>query len=373
MSRVVRRRRAHREAVLKRFTSRLGPPIPAGELLLQLAEALKASLRATRAEVWIVEADRLERTVSVPHLGEGDHFEIERQRFSKPDVYGVAWARVWAPPLLDGRAACSLRIAPVVNEGEPLGVLVVERAEDDDFSTAEGTVLAELARHLGLTLHNERLRAALEASLAEVRASRARVVESADAERRRIERDLHDGAQQRLIALSIELRQARDALDAEPAAAAARLDRASTAVAEAIEELADLAHGIYPPVLRESGLGAALRAAARRHPSPIRLDVAELDRQPPPVEAAIYFAVMEAMQNAAKHAPGARVTVTLAERHGRVAFEVADDGPGFDPETARAGHGMLNIGDRLGAIGGAVRWQSSPGTGTRVRGEVPVT
>jgi signal transduction histidine kinase len=376
-------RRSHPEAVLERFTSRLGPAIPVDELLLQLAEALRASLSAARAEVWMVGAADLERKIAVPHLGEGDRFPLgarERHRLGKPMVYGVSWAEIWLPALLEGRTACCLRIAPVVNEGEPLAVLVVERAVDDDFSSAEERVLAELARHLGLSLHNERLRAALETTLAKVRranddlrASRARIVKTADAERRRIERDLHDGAQQRLIALSIELKLTREELAADPASAAARLDVAGAAVDEALDELIALAHGIYPPILREAGLPAALRTVVRRHPTPVRLDVEELARQAPAAEAAIYFAVLEALQNAAKHAPGASVAVTVTEQDGVVAFAISDDGPGFAPDQGRRGQGILNICDRIGAVGGTVEWRSAPGSGTRVWGTVPVS
>ena len=375
-------RRPRPKAVLERFTARLGPAIAADELLLQLAEALKASLRAARAEVWIIDGGGLERRISVPHRDEGERFAIgerERHHLAKASVHGLAWAQLWVPALLDGRGSCSLRIAPVVNDGEPLAVLVVERGADADFVTAEENVLAELARHLGLSLHNERLRAALEATLAEVRraneelrASRARIVEAADVERRRIERDLHDGAQQQLIALSIDLRLARDALGRDSAAVATRLDHASAAASAAIDELTDLAHGIYPPVLRESGLPAALRMAAHRHPSPVSLRAEGLGRHPAAIEAAIYFVAVEALQNAAKHAPGAAVSVTLAEQEGAVVFEIADEGPGFDPANVPGGHGMLNLCDRIGAIGGSVSWESAPGTGTRVHAAVPI-
>ena len=386
MSRSLRLRLAGRRsaprAALQRFSSRLGPPIALEELLLQLAEALKASLGATRAEVWVVAGDRLQRTVSVPHVGEGDTFVFGdrlRRQLSRPHVYAVSWAQLWAPRLLEGRGECCLRIAPVVNEGEALAMLVVERTAHEDFTTDEEAALSELARHLGLSLHNERLRAALERTLADVRrandelrASRARIVAAADAERRRIERDLHDGAQQHLIALSIDLRLAREALDGDVGAAAARLDHASCAVDEAIDELTDLAHGIYPPVLRDAGLGAALRVAARRHPSPVRLHADAVARRPAAVEAAVYFAVIEALQNAAKHAAGAPVTITVDECDGGLRFEVCDDGPGFERDETPRGSGMLNICDRIGAIGGTVVWEASPGSGTRVRGAVPV-
>jgi signal transduction histidine kinase len=381
LARHLGRRRSRPEAAIERFTSRLGPAIPADELLLQMAEALKASLRADRAEIWLLGDSRLVRSVSVPHDGEGDGFDIgerELRQLAKPNVGGPAWAEIWLPELLAGRAACSLRVATVVNDGEPLGVLAVERSRSDDFGGREGSVLGELARHLGLSLRNDRLRAELEATLAEVRqvneelrASRNRVVETADAERRRIERDLHDGAQQQLIAVGIELRRAREVLAGDPQAAAERIDRASAAIGEATEQLADLAHGIYPPILRDSGLGPALRVAARRHPSPVRLDLGGLERQPAAIETAVYFAVLEALQNSAKHAPGATVEVRVAERDGALEFEIADDGPGFELERVRAGHGMLNISDRVGAIGGTVEWKPEPGAGTRVKGVVP--
>jgi signal transduction histidine kinase len=226
--------------------------------------------------------------------------------------------------------------------------------------------------------HSDGLRSALEAALAdarrahaELRASQARIVAVADAERRRIERDLHDGAQQQLIVLAIELRRARELIERDPVAAAAGLDRAGAAAGAAIEELGALARGIFPPVLRDSGLVAALRVAARRNHAPIDLRVDCFARPAPAVEAAVYFAVIEALQNATKHAPDARVRVHVGERRGRIVFEVADDGPGFDAASAERGNGMRNIADRVGALGGTVLWDAGRGRGTRVRGEVP--
>ncbi len=139
-----------------------------------------------------------------------------------------------------------------------------------------------------------------------------------------------------------------------------------------MQELRELAHGIYPPLLMDSGLVPALRAAASRSPLDVAVDGEGLGRYPAEVEAAVYFCCLEAMQNAAKHAPGATVEVTVNEESGGLVFSVVDDGPGFDAELARRGHGFVNMSDRVGAIGGTVRWESSPGHGARIVGSVPL-
>ncbi|MDQ3385416.1 MAG: histidine kinase [Actinomycetota bacterium] len=244
----------------------------------------------------------------------------------------------------------------------------------------EDRVLTELARQVGLALHNVQLDSALQASLDEVRrqaeelrASRARIVATADAERRKIERNLHDGAQQHLVALAVNLRLTKDVLADDPAAAAEMLEMLAGSVKDTIQELRDLAHGIYPPLLVDSGLSEALRAAANRSPLDVRVDVEGVGRHHAEVEAAVYFCCLEALQNAAKHAPDATVQLRVEEGGGTLRFEVSDDGPGFDPGVVAGGHGFVNMSDRLGAIGGSVRWDSTPGQGTTVRGRVPLT
>jgi signal transduction histidine kinase len=252
---------------------------------------------------------------------------------------------------------------------------VAERQVDDrPFRTDDDLALADLGRRLGVVLHNRRLDRALQATLddlrrtnAELRASRARLVAAADAERRRIERDLHDGAQQHLVALAVNLRLARDVATEDLGAVDALLERLGDDVREAIQQVRSLAHGIYPPLLVDAGLGEALRAVAARSAQPVTVE-AQLGRHDAEVEAAVYFCCLEAIQNAAKHAPDAAVIVRLWEDGGVVRFEVADDGPGFDPAGVQAGHGFQNMGDRLGAIGGSVTWESVPGHGARVRG-----
>ena len=194
---------------------------------------------------------------------------------------------------------------------------------------------------------------------------------SGDAERRRFERNLHDGAQQNLVALAVSLRLARDVLADEPEAAGEMLDQLAEDLKTTIQELRDLAHGIYPPLLADSGLGRALEAAASRSPLAVTVLAPDIGRYSAEVEAAVYFCCLEALQNAAKHAPGATVTIRLWAESGGLLFAVTDDGPGFDVASARAGHGYTNMADRLGAIGGTVRWLSQPGEGATVQGSIP--
>jgi signal transduction histidine kinase len=208
----------------------------------------------------------------------------------------------------------------------------------------------------------------------ELRASRARVVSAADAERRRIERDLHDGAQQHLVGLVVNLRLARELADADPAQAKALLESLGDHAKQAFEELRELAHGIYPPLLLDRGLAEALRAVASRAPIGARVDADGIGRYPPQVEATVYFCCAEALQNAAKHAGAdAHATVDVREEQGMLRFEVADDGPGFDPRSAPRGAGLTSMSDRLGALGGRLTIAPGADRGTRVTGAIPLS
>jgi signal transduction histidine kinase len=378
------------DEALRTFGARLTRAIPFDELLLQLAESLRKSLALQAAEVWTGSAGRLERVVSVPDRGPArlDLTDEEQPVVARARVSGSAWLQVWLPRLLEDRAGAAVRMAPITHGGELLGFIVVERPADAErFSDADESVLAELARQVGLALHNLQLDSALQKSLRELQrraeelqASRTRVVAAADAERRRIERNLHDGAQQHLVALAVTVRLAQQVAATDPDQARGLLEQLGQDLHDAVQELRDLAHGIYPPVLMDRGLVAALESAAARAPLPVDV-VAEGDvgRFPQEVEAAIYFCCVEALQNAAKHAgEGAAAGVTIGRDVGAdgrdvVTFAVADDGAGFDPAgSAGHGHGFVNMSDRLGAIGGTVEVDSAPGRGTRVWGTVPV-
>ena len=370
------------DAVLRTFGSRMTRAITLDELLLQLVESLRKTLALASAEIYTGAGEVLELAVCVPDAGRPPIVVTERERavVAAAGVSGNAWASVWLPTVLDGRTDGPLRVAPVSHGGDLLGLIVVVRGPSSPvFTSEDDLMLTELARQVGLALHNARLDTALQTTLDELRhqadelrASRARIVATGDAERRRVERNLHDGAQQHLVALAVNLRLARDIVKEDPVAAVAMLDELAGSVHETIQELRDLAHGIYPPLLVDSGLAEALRAAANRSPLDVAVSTPDIGRYPGDVEAAVYFCCLEALQNAAKYAAGASVEVRVWEEAGGLLFTVTDDGPGFDPEAARGGQGFVNMTDRLGAIGGSVRWDSEPGHGTVVRGSLPL-
>jgi signal transduction histidine kinase len=239
------------------------------------------------------------------------------------------------------------------------------------FGSTDASAAASAQRHCGaagLSLENRLLRTRLRDQDEELRASRARLVAAADAERRRLERDLHDGAQSRLVAVALELRRAR--AKAPPGSEVARLlDRAIAELGAGLDELRELARGIHPAVLTERGLDAALDALAARAPLPVEVAGRLGGRVPEAVEIAAYFAVSEALVNVAKYAAATHATVRVEHRGGRLVVEVADDGiGGARPE---AGSGLRGIADRAGALDGRLEVDSPPGAGTRVRVEVP--
>jgi signal transduction histidine kinase len=369
--------------VVRSFGSRLSRAVPLEELLLQLAESLRNGLALEAAEIWAGSGGLLERVASDPDRGTASLrlTASEESVVARAGVSGPARIVVWLPELLAGRGDAIVRVAPITNGGELFGLIVVERAGDGEpFDVDDDGVLQELVRGVGLAMRNVRLDSELQASLEELRqqaeelrASRARIVAAANAERRRIERDLHDGAQQYLVGLAVQLRLARDVADSDPDKAKRMLAELSDEVHEAQQSLRDLAHGIYPPLLLDRGLAIALSAAAGRTTIPARVEGRGARRYAPDVEATAYFCCLEALQNAAKHAgDGARATVRVWEEEGGLRFEVADDGAGFDVALSRRGAGLTNMQDRLGAIGGSLLVESEPGQGTKVVGTIPL-
>ncbi len=375
------------DEVIRTFGSRLTRALPLDELLLQLAESLKKTMDLELAEVWTRSGGQLERAVAVPDRGRAtvDIANEEETVLARAGVSGPAWIRVWLPSFLGASEPGDeppIRVAPITNAGELLGVIVVRRAHGDTaFQEADDQALTELARQVGLALHNLKLDSALQDSLDEVRRqadelrrSRARIVAATDHERRRIERDLHDGAQQHLVALAVSTRLARQLADSDPDATKEMLDQIASDLQDAVQELRNLAHGIYPPLLMDRGLPDALRAAANRATLPTEVDAEGIGRYPQQVEAAIYFCCLEALQNAGKHAGvGATITIRLREDQGALLFDVTDSGAGFDPASgAASGHGFVNMADRVGAFGGSVRVDSALGRGTSIVGRVPL-
>jgi signal transduction histidine kinase len=383
-NRVVFGSRQGPDELIRAFSSRLTRSTPMEELLLQLAESLVRAMDVTRADVYTGSGQVLEWTAGVPEGGGRPPIVVtsqERPAVVRAAVSGNAWIEVWLPALAAAAGAgAQLRVAPIRNAGELLGLIAVERAPNaEPFTEDDDRILGDLAREVGLALHNVHLDAALQDTLAELRAqaaalreSRARIVASGDAERRRVERNLHDGAQQNLVALAIGLRLARDLLESDPQQAAQMLDQMNGEVQNAVAELRELAHGIYPPLLVDGGLAPALQAAAARNPLRVEVDVATPDRFDQDTEAAVYFCCLEALQNSAKHASGATARIRVWHDDGSLFFYVGDDGPGFDAGTTPRGQGLINMTDRVGAIGGSVAWKSQPGRGVEVTGSVPV-
>jgi len=381
---VAGRGRRPARTVLETFGRRMSRAVPMDELLLQLTETLRSTIGPLGAEVWTGSDGVLERTVSVP---EQPRARIalagpELAAVSSARVSGNAWAEVWLPHVLNGRAGSTMRIAPVTHLGKLLGLLTVARPADGPaFIDDDDRVLTELARQVGLALHNVSLDTALQASLdelkernAELQASRARIVAAADASRREIERNLHDGAQQHLVALAVKLGLAGRIAADDPASVKLMLAEMKDEVQATVTEVRELAHGIYPPLLRDHGLGEALRNAANRATLPTTVDVQTDRRFGAEAEAAVYFCCLEALQNAGKHAgEAAQARVSIAEQDGGLVFEVSDDGAGFDPVAVGGGHGFVNMADRVGAFGGTLVVDSAPGRGAVVRGTLPVS
>jgi signal transduction histidine kinase len=218
---------------------------------------------------------------------------------------------------------------------------------------------------------HEQLAANLSDALNDLEDSRRRIAEAADVERARIERDLHDGAQQRLIALRIRLGLAEELLRTKPDSGVQEVHRLGFEVERALEELRSFGDGVYPPLLTDRGLHDALRSIAAQTAIPVHVDAAGVTRHPVEIESAVYFTCVEALQNALKHAAGAcRVWIKLKQTPDRLSFEVDDDGPGFAVDDHRHGRGLRNMHDRIEAIGGDLVIDTQPGRGTRVAGSV---
>jgi signal transduction histidine kinase len=351
-NRLVYGRRATPYQVLADFAGRMAGAYAAEDLLPRMARILAEGTGATRADVW---------------LKTGGTFHD-----------GAAWPAD-APPLPPARAtaadvpayAAADRILPVRYEGEVLGALSVSKRPGESLTPTEDRLLADLAAQVGLVLKNAGLREQLLARLEEIRASRQRLVAAQDEERRRIERNIHDGAQQQLVALAIKLSITESLIGTDTEGEREMLAELRQDAASAVEDLRDLARGIYPPLLASRGLAAALEAQARKAPVPTSVAADGVGRYPQDVEAAVYFCVLEALQNVAKYAGASRAEVRLAASGHDLRFEVSDDGAGFDPKSRGYGTGLQGMADRLHAHGGTLDVRSAPGAGTTIAGRLP--
>jgi signal transduction histidine kinase len=239
----------------------------------------------------------------------------------------------------------------------------------DESLTEERDLLRAVGGAAALTLENERLAAELRARIEELRASRARIVQAGDDERRRVERDLHDGAQQRLVALALNLNLARGSFDRDPDAALELIDDAVKELTETTAELRELARGIHPAILTDRGLDAAVNALAERASLPVEVGAVPAGRLAAPVESTAYFVIAEALTNVARYAQASYAEVDVARDNGTLVVEVRDDGiGGADPDR---GSGLRGLGDRVAAVDGQLLVTSEPGAGTVVHAEIP--
>jgi signal transduction histidine kinase len=343
--RVVYGRRATPYEVLTEFSERVGESYATEDVLGRMAQILGQATGAGSARVWLRLGAELQPAASWP---------------TDAEPAAVAVVANEALPTIEGETVLEVR-----DRGELLGALSVAMPPSDPMNPSKERLVRDLASQAGLVLRNVRL-------VEELRASQRRLVTAQDQERRRLERNIHDGAQQQLVAMSVKTRLARDLTARDPAQVAEMLTQIDAEIQTALGDLRDLARGIYPPLLIDEGLGAALDAQARRSLVPTTIRADGLGRYAPEVEAAVYFSCLEALQNVAKYAEANSATVILAQSNGHLTFEVVDDGRGFDPAAERTGTGLQGIADRLGALHGEVTIRSQPGAGTRVRGRIEV-
>jgi signal transduction histidine kinase len=352
--------RAMPDEVLARFSEEVAASYAPEEALPRMARAVAEGTGASRSEVWVRIDDAL--------LFAADWPTTVRRRRPRVTLGGSSL------PSFSGAD----RVVAVRHHDDLLGAITIAKRPGEPVTDSEDKLLADVASQAGLVLRNVRLTADLAARLeeiegtaAELRASRQRIVETQDAERRRIERDIHDGAQQHLVALAVKLRMARTYAERDPARAGPALTDVRELIEGALDNLRALSRGIYPPVLAERGVVAALRAQAKEAAGmKTTVSARGVERLDPAIEAAIYFCCLEAVQNAAKHGAGC-ATVRLEGAGSELRFTITDDGPGFDPETATRGSGMQNMEDRIAAVGGSFEIRSAPGAGSTVAGSVP--
>lgn len=356
---------------------------PAYRLARRLADRVVYGGRATPYEVLAGFADRVGATYAgddvlqrlVTAVGEG--IGAERADLWIDRAGGPVLAATWPPDVPEDQVvgAADERSAafPIEFNGDPLGRLGARKAPGERMSGTDHKLIANLAAQSGPLLHNVSLTEELKERLADLQGARRRLVTAQDEERRRLERNIHDGAQQQLVALAVKLRLADQLIDRDAAKAHEALAGLQTDATTALEDLRDLARGVYPPLLADKGLAVALDAQARRSPVPVTVRAEEdLGRFPAEVEAAVYFSSLEAMQNVAKYADAAQVEVEISRINGDLRFSVRDDGRGFDASAASYGTGLQGIADRLAALDGELDVDSEPGHGTTVVGRIPI-
>jgi signal transduction histidine kinase len=351
-NRLVYGKRATPYEVLSQFSEQVAESYDSDEVLPRMARVLAEGTDAALAEIWLCSGNVMRCAASFPLDGE-------------------APAAVHPVGLADLSRRDADRSVPVGHHGEVLGALSVTKRRGESLSPIEIKLMDDLAQQAGLVLKNVGLTADLQARLLELRASRQRLVAAQDDERRRLERNLHDGAQQYLVAIKVKVGIAAMLVARDPQKAATTIGQLKGEADEALETLRDLARGIYPPLLADKGLVVALESQARKATLPVSVAAEGVERYAQDVEATVYFCVLEALQNVQKYAIATRVVVRIDGTAGELRFEVVDDGAGFDTEVTPRGAGLTNMVDRVDALGGSVDVTSAPGSGTRVHGRLP--
>jgi len=316
-----------------------------------MASVLRDGTGADLATVWVRTDGLLHRAAASPESSASAE-PLHLNESSSPEIPGAD------------------RSVLVRHQGEVLGALSVTKRRGESLTPIEIKLMDDLAHQAGLVLKNVGLTADLQARLVDLRASRQRLVAAQDGERRRLERNLHDGAQQHLVAIKVKLGLAEMLTMRDPEKASAAIAELKQDADEALETLRDLARGIYPPLLADKGLPTALQAQARKATLPVTIEAEGIGRYSQDTEAALYFCILEALQNIQKYAQASSATVRLREDGDQLSVEVADDGRGFDVSTSLRGNGLTNMEDRLDALGGTLQIASSPGGGTTLRATV---
>ncbi len=350
--RLVYGERAAPYEVLSEFSERLGNAYASDELLPRMARALAGGTGAARADVWVRIGDQL----------------VSESRW--PDDTEPS------PPIpVDdddpGQVSPTEMLEAIRHQGELLGALSIVKRPGESITPTEEKLVRDLAAQAGLVMRNVALTEQLMDNIGQLRASRQRLVHAQDEERRKLERNLHDGAQQQLVALTVKLRLAGALVDRDPEKTKEMLVDLQAEANQAIEDLRDLARGIYPPLLADKGLLAALEAQARKSSIAIEVSSDGVSRYPQQVEAAVYFCALEALNNVAKYSEASQAAVRLARSNGDLTFEVSDDGTGFVLGETTYGTGLRGMTDRVEAIGGTLEIRSAPGKGTSVVGRIP--
>ncbi|MDQ6857232.1 MAG: sensor histidine kinase, partial [Candidatus Dormibacteraeota bacterium] len=351
-NRLVYGKRATPYEVLSQFSERVAESYASDDVLPRMARVLADGTAAERAEVWLGTRESMRRAAAHPVDGPAS-------AAGEPNSADT-------PTMADAS-----RVVEVRHQNEVLGALTVTKRRGESLTPIEVKLMDDLANQAGLVLKNVGLTSDLQARLVDLRASRQRLVAAQDDERRKLERNLHDGAQQHLVAIKVKLGLAELLLARDPEKASTTLVALKHDADEALATLRDLARGIYPPLLAEKGLAAALRSQANKATVPVTIDAEGIGRHSQETEAALYFCTLEALQNVQKYAGASAVVVRLREDAHQLQVEVTDDGKGFDVTSIARGAGLTNMEDRLEALGGALEVVSTPGAGTTLRASIP--